>query len=555
MNAIIKTGAVCCALAVLAACRHGIEIVGQGNVTSASGARNCSRNAAPCRFEIEGAYNETYTATPAAGWLHDAWERCQEPTGNRCRFSIGADVTSDFPDADVPGAVARFRRPIEPLFRNASGAFVLPQGGATEQLAWLLGELRQPTTSINEIQAHFSPEFLQNVSPSSVQASIDQMRAAVSDPEISDLVTATPVFTRAVVQNRGANTNGLFVSVNASYASGGLITGLQFRTGFPRGGSNVASADAGLNLQQLGAKFAGLASNTSMLVASIDNDRCRPLFNQAAATPRPTGSIFKLWVLGALTEEIRAGRIASTQMVPLSADHLVPAGARINDTPLGTQFSISELANLMIGISDNTATDHLHALVGRDRIEAILQPFGNKNRDLLTPFLSTNEQFHIFWSLAPALATSYAEGTEEEQRSILENSIEPLGPVTEFARNNQDALFNSSWAASALDVCQAYAGLRRFDNRSAAFDVMDQAAGADAVLLSTRSRWDRVWAKGGSLANAQGNYVFTLSWLFESDDRGAYVVVLMASNPDGSPVDSAPAFSIAARAEQIVFNR
>ncbi|MEM6606699.1 MAG: hypothetical protein AAF671_13120, partial [Pseudomonadota bacterium] len=81
-------------------CRHGIEISGQGRVTSTSGARDCPANQSPCRFTVEGAYQETFTAIPASGWLHDAWERCQSPSRNQCSFNIAADVVADFADAD-----------------------------------------------------------------------------------------------------------------------------------------------------------------------------------------------------------------------------------------------------------------------------------------------------------------------------------------------------------------------------------------------------------------------------------------------------------------------
>ncbi|MEM8490138.1 MAG: hypothetical protein AAF756_04875 [Pseudomonadota bacterium] len=90
---------------------------------------------------------------------------------------------------------------------------------------------------------------------------------------------------------------------------------------------------------------------------------------------------------------------------------------------------------------------------------------------------------------------------------------------------------------------------------SEGFLIIEESAGAEVALLSVRNRWDRVWQKGGSLANNDGNYVFTLSWMFESDAKGAFVVVIMASNRDGTPVDSSSLFSVAARAEQIVFNR
>ncbi len=542
-------------LLTTAGCKHGVAISGQGSISSASGIRDCNQQTSPCRYEVEGRYQETFTADAAAGWLHDAWESCQTPEGNQCSFDIPAETVQQFKDAEIPSAVARFRRPIRPLFRNNSGAYLLPDNPAARQLAWLVEEVSGGSTTSTELRQHFHPDLLARLGESSIRDDINSIRNGTDNPAVRDLVTATPVFARGLIAPASGNASGSFVSLATEYSDDALITSFSVQHNFPQGGSNTAEPEKGLRLNELGARFAALASDTSMLVARIDNDQCKAIYNLRGDRPQPTGSIFKIWVLGALTEEMRVKRISPNTMVPLDADEIVPAGYSINDVALGTQFPLRDMASLMMGVSDNTATDHIHELVGRKRVEDTLKAFRHRNRQLMTPFLSTNEQFHIFWSLSPNEATAYAQGTEEQQRDTLTNTIEPLGPVMSFPQANQDALFDSSWAASADDVCRAYAGLRKFNNRSEHFELMDQAMGSEAVLLWVRNRWDRVWQKGGSLANADGNYVFTLSWLFESDERGAYVVIMMANNRDGSPIDAAPAFSIASRAEEILFAR
>ena len=61
--------------------------------------------------------------------------------------------------------------------------------------------------------------------------------------------------------------------------------------------------------------------------------------------------------------------------------------------------------------------------------------------------------------------------------------------------------------------------------------LVDQALSSEAATLFIRNRWDRLWYKGGSLANSTGLKVLTHSWLLESDSRGAYVVVSMHNDP------------------------
>ncbi|MFK8047817.1 MAG: serine hydrolase [Halioglobus sp.] len=257
-------------------------------------------------------------------------------------------------------------------------------------------------------------------------------------------------------------------------------------------------------------------------------------------------------MLGALAQAIEDGDIAIDSTVRFTDAEIVPAGATINDVPLGTQVPLRDMSALMMGRSDNTATDHIHELVGREKIESVAKAYNNNEARGLVPFLSTNEQFQVLWGLSPEQADDYTKGSDSVQRDFLRSLIEPLGPVTSFTYNNEDSLRDSSWRASVLDVCKGIAGLRQFDNRSDAFSIVDTSFGAEAVLTTLRQKWDRVWFKGGSLANGRGNYVLTMAWLLESDDRGAHVVILMANNEDGSNIELGGMYSLASRIAQIL---
>jgi len=52
-----------------------------------------------------------------------------------------------------------------------------------------------------------------------------------------------------------------------------------------------------------------------------------------------------------------------------------------------------ELANRMISISDNTATDHLLLTVGREAVESIQAAMGHSAPGLNAPFITTRELF------------------------------------------------------------------------------------------------------------------------------------------------------------------
>jgi hypothetical protein len=108
---------------VIQACSHPIEIVGEGDVTSASGKRNCSLEqftaADPVcsKNYVVKAYQETYYAVPRPGWQFDHWGNyCEEatPPNYDCSFDIPATQVKKFWGKTVPPITAVFCRDIPP---------------------------------------------------------------------------------------------------------------------------------------------------------------------------------------------------------------------------------------------------------------------------------------------------------------------------------------------------------------------------------------------------------------------------------------------------------
>jgi hypothetical protein len=72
----MKTAFAVLLAALVAACSHPLEIVGEGDIGSSGGTNNCSLEDQPCANFVAGDYNVTYTAVPRAGWLFSGWEGC-----------------------------------------------------------------------------------------------------------------------------------------------------------------------------------------------------------------------------------------------------------------------------------------------------------------------------------------------------------------------------------------------------------------------------------------------------------------------------------------------
>ncbi|MEZ5570843.1 MAG: hypothetical protein R3E64_02375 [Halioglobus sp.] len=104
------------ALLLLQACSHPIEIVGEGDILSESGDRdclleqhaagldNCSRNL------VVNDYVETYFAVPRTGWRFHRWANyCVDGDSNECGFNIPSSAVQKYWGETVPPLTAIFR--------------------------------------------------------------------------------------------------------------------------------------------------------------------------------------------------------------------------------------------------------------------------------------------------------------------------------------------------------------------------------------------------------------------------------------------------------------
>jgi len=93
----------------------------------------------------------------------------------------------------------------------------------------------------------------------------------------------------------------------------------------------------------------------------------------------PTASAFKVPVLIELFNQAHEKKISLSDMHVLKrTDISVGSGVLSNLTP-GLSMCIKDYAMLMMALSDNTATDIIHRLLGRDNIAATIERLGLKN--------------------------------------------------------------------------------------------------------------------------------------------------------------------------------
>lgn len=417
---------------------------------------------------------------------------------------------------------------ITPLFPQVAGEFVLPDEPAANQLDWVVQQLSESSTSINDINAHFSSAF----NAGQLQSFFDGLRNNYPNGKIIDIVAMTPMSTAVVVQGQDANANMGYFLVDSRYTGNEEIIYFYVT---PYYGSVQYPVDQGLSMQQAITKFNSFAADVGVLVAYVDhNNQCQAIYQSNAQTLKATGSIFKTWVMGGLADAVESTSITPSQNVVFDAGQWVNGGSVVNNEPAGTVFSAQDLAVMMLGVSDNTATEILHDLVGRSVIDAYIDTSGVVNANVLKPILSINEQFHLIFSIDPTTATNFVNDTEANQLNFINTQLEPLGAVTSYPYQNDFLMTSGSWRASAMEVCQNFANLRTYPQGSAALNLIDRAMGAQTAQPEIRNNWDRVWYKGGSLVSGvDGYHVLTHAWLLENNGHAPYVVVGMTNDDNG----------------------
>ncbi len=439
---------------------------------------------------------------------------------------------------------------IAPLFPIVDGAYQLPPGPAADRLRWVVGEMAAgETTTLEEINTHFDPAWLASISPAETQAFMATLRSSYPDAIIRDVVGVSPIRAAVVVDTPGGAPPHGYVTIGTRYTGARRITTLGASN---YGGTVQYPADQTLNMAQAADKFATLSSAPSLLVGRIGgNGQCTALADRNAGVPRATASIFKIYVLGGVGRMIADGPLAASTQIPMVASEIAPGGL-INNEPLNTLFPARDLANLMMVNSDNTATDLMHAWAGRARMNQAVLELGPANPDLLRPLLGINEQFHVFRSFPLAEALSYVNGSEPFQAQFVVDRIEPLGPITAYPFFHVDLMTSGTWQASPMDICAAFAALRRLPKGSEALAVVDAALGGQAAQPEVRGDFDRVWYKGGSLAASTNNFhVLTHAWMLEDAGRDPFVVIAM-SNSNAGGIDQFAVQSITGRMLELV---
>ncbi|MBI1851896.1 MAG: serine hydrolase [Planctomycetes bacterium] len=259
------------------------------------------------------------------------------------------------------------------------------------------------------------------------------------------------------------------------------------------------------------------------------------------------GSAFKLYVLGALVREVSDGKRKWSDVITIDPRRKsLPSGV-LHTWPDGAPITLHSLASAMISVSDNTAADHLLFALGRETVEAILEPMGNRSAARNRPFLATVEMFKLKGIDSGKGAVAYLATDVAGRRAYLAKEIAALSTAdvdgSRFANPlNIDTI---EWFASANDLCRAMDWLRH------ATDSGSAAAGRDVLAINrgldiSKEAFPYVGFKGGS----EGG-VLDLTYLLRAKD-GTWWAFSAAWNDPKAPVDETRFFGLVTRALRLL---
>jgi hypothetical protein len=394
-------------------------------------------------------------------------------------------------------------------------AVVPPDTPAGRQLAWLLDASGRAPVAESELARHLSATFL---TAAGGAAGVNDFLRQVGPLGLREVLRSDASRVEAVT----AGPAGTFVTTLALDGAG-LVAVLAL----------VPYLDAPASWAALDERLRALAPRASFAVSEIGADgRCRTIHAVDGTTPRPLGSVFKLYVLGALGEAVAAGRASwSEPLAVRDAWKSLPTGVLQNE-PAGTALPLSRYADLMISISDNTATDHLMHRLTRRAVERQLAAFGHDAPQVTTPLLTTREFFALKLVAYPTLASVYA-ALPRVVRPLMLPAIGrlPLDGVQPWTAPR--ALDTVEWFGSPSDVCDAYAGLQRQARGPGGEPIAHALSINDGGIALDRDEFPEIWFKGGSEVG-----VLDLTYRVRTAGGRTLVASVLLSDPGAALADA-----------------
>ena len=295
------------------------------------------------------------------------------------------------------------------------------------------------------------------------------------------------------------------------------------------------------DLPALAGAFAALPGLTSFGVYRLSEGAPQMLAARDGDAALAVGSAFKLLILAELVRATNVGERHWDDMVTLNGAPL--PGGLYTRKPAGTQVSLREITEKMIAVSDNSATDILLNLVGRRRVEAMMDVIGLPNAARNRPMMGTLDMFKLKGVEDGLLARHYLAQDEAGRRSLLDHEIAaiPLSAIKPDLFQDSEPLLVAEveWFFSPADLARIMDWLRRNSAGGPGAEVRRILSINPGISPAAKEGFGYVGYKGGSepgvinmtllLQDRQGRWdVVTASWndTARDIDKGRFTAMM-----------------------------
>ena len=329
----------------------------------------------------------------------------------------------------------------------------------------------------------FSPEFRQQLSPVHLQGQIAGLVDGIGELEVIDGEDGeyTLLFEEALVP------------ATISIDERDQIDAVFFQPANPRAETFDELSE---QLRELPGETAALVLEDDEVLLEHNTDKA---FSVASA--------FKLSVLAAVGDLLDDGTLARDDVVKITEDDRSLPSGLMQDWPEGTAVTVDTLLVHMMSISDNTATDVLMRVAGRNQVDR----FAGEHR----PVPTTAEMFAILGSDEKTLSEDWRSAeSSDERETVLERAASEsfdgyMGLPSHRDRRDIGWMYT---ARQLAELAETVAGMEAAAVSRGAADAVD---------------WNNVVYKDGYVPGAAAEVVHG-----HGEDDEKYTVVLLWNRED-----------------------
>ena len=325
----------------------------------------------------------------------------------------------------------------------------------------------------------------------------------------------------------------------AAIAAPGLLRPALAQTPATPNAAATPASSAPPSWDQIVTQLTAVAPTTVLLAAELSNGKIAPIASHDPDQVTPIGSNFKLWILGALSQQIETGTLEWEQPVEIQERYISVPGGDLRYVKPGTIFTLRYLAEKMMQKSDNTATDHLLFTVGRENVEQAMTTMGVADPGRNIPLISTRELAMMKFAYPKAKVDAYYAASVAERRQLLATEVDQI-PYSALANINQTKpleLNRVEWFASRNDLARSMAWLLAQSGKPGLRPVAEVIT-LDTPIPFDGQTWPYVGYKGGSELG-----LLSVTWLLQRQD-GRFFVYTMGFEDTEKGIDPARAIAV-----------